>query len=109
MVTKPKKELMVVILSYGDCINKMMLILDDEKFIKLGPVESFVKSKNIEFNFQKHLKLVKQKLLLVNIYKVIKTIWFTGAPVYICNLRPIRTMLQFNLFGQNLAKRLTEL
>lgn len=87
----------------------VMLILGDEKFIKLGPVEFFVKSKNIELNFQKHLlKLIKQKVLLVDIYKVIM-IWFTGAPVYICNLGPIRTVLQFNLFGQNLAKRLTEL
>lgn len=73
MITEPDKGSVVVILNRDNCVNKMMSILEDkEKFIRLGPVESSDKSKIIELNFQKVLKLLKDKLLPDDIYEVVR-------------------------------------
>lgn len=78
-----------MILNHDDYIYKALLILsDEEKFPKLGPVKSFDKTKSIELNFQNCLlKLAKEELQLpADIYEVVRPVG------YMDYLKPIRTM-----------------
>ena len=65
VISKPDKGAGVVLLDYDDYVNKMLLILnDDTKFVKFGPVETCDHTTSIEVKFRKQLrKWVKSGLL----------------------------------------------
>lgn len=50
--TKLDKDVVMMIIDYYHCVNKIMAILgDDDKFVKLGPEDAHDRTKSIEFNF----------------------------------------------------------
>ena len=62
VISKPDKGAGVVLLDHVDYVNKMLMILnDDSKFTKLGPVETRDHTTSIEVKFQKQLKEVGKK------------------------------------------------
>ena len=78
VISKPDKGAGVVLLDHDDYVSKMLLILNDNtKSIKLGPVETCDHTTSIEVKFQKQLrKWVKIGLLSPEISD---SIWPVGS------------------------------
>jgi len=73
IITKADKSSAVVILDKSNYIAKMNVILDDNsKFCKIGPVETKDNTATIEGKIQRHLlELQKGNVLAESIYKTI--------------------------------------
>ena len=103
VVSKSDKGVGFVLLDHVDYVNKMLLILnDDTKFTKLGPVETCDHTTSIEVKFQKQQrKWVKSNLLSPEISDSIRPVGSIHSRLYGLSkihkdgvpLRPILSMV----------------
>lgn len=67
----------MIVMDHDNYVKMRSILGDRDKFIKLGLAKIHERMKSTELNFQKHLlNLIKNKVLLVDIYEVIKPVGF---------------------------------